>query len=349
MHLHLLCSLYQRSNSTEEHKAIRARMQEKHPVTGVHQELLVTWRLLYANAREGLVLPVIGMLARFLPTPSLLDSTPWLQLSFVLLKTVFLFICHLYVFEIVNQVTSVEEDRINKPQRPIPSGLLTVAGGRKRWSISWIVCPLLAYYLAGSQACCLFIWYQLWTFFCYVWPKINHFMFRNAFASMGVYNMFRLIDEIIYSEVPSFPLPPTNFYLVLSAWVMLTVHMQEFHDSEGDRKMNRRTLPVIAGPRWDGALRWTTALLVMGTGIMPLVITGKLSWDGQDKEFLDQPWIYNGTVIMALLHVIFAFLSGLRCAFSWGKAAYDRKTYKRFYMLAAYTMVCYLSFAYSTV
>ncbi|RHZ53650.1 UbiA family prenyltransferase [Aspergillus thermomutatus] len=324
-------------------------MQEIHPVTAVHQELLITWRLLHANAREGLLLPVVGMLARFMPTPGLLDSTSWLQLSLVLLKTLFLFICHLYVFEIVNQVTSIEEDRINKPRRPIPSGLLTVAGGHKRWSISWILCPFLAYYLAGSQACVLFIWYQLWTFTCYVWPKFNHFMFRNAFASVGIYNMFRLIDEIIHSEVSSFPLPPADFYLVLSAWVMLTIHMQEFHDSEGDRKMNRLTLPVIAGPAWEGALRRTTAFLVMGTGIMPLVVTNKLSWNGRDNEFSDNPWIYHGTVITAALHVIFATLSGLRCAFSGGKAAYDRKTYKRFYMAAAYTMVCYLSFAYSTV
>lgn len=348
MHLRLLCSLYQGSDSTEEHGAIRTRMQEKHPLTGVLQELLVTWRLLYANAGEGLVLPVVGMLARLLPTPSLLDSTPWLQLLSVLLKTVFLFICHLYVFEIVNQVTSVEEDRINKPQRPIPSGLLTVAGGRKRWAVSWIVCPLLAYYLAGFQAGCLFLEYQLWTCFCYVWPKINHFMFRNAFASVGVYNMFRLIDVIISSEVPSFPLPPIDFYLVLSAWVMLTVHMQEFHDREGDKKTNRQTLPVIVGPRWHGALRWATALLVMGTGIMPLCITGKLVWNGQDTGFRNKRWIYTGTVITAILHVVFASLSGLRCAFSWGEAAYDRQTYKRFYMLAAYTMVCYLSFAYLT-
>jgi 4-hydroxybenzoate polyprenyltransferase len=161
--------------------------------------------------------------------------------------------------------------------------------------------------------------------------------------------MFRLIDEIIHSEVSSFPLPPIDFYLVLSAWVMLTVHMQEFHDSEGDKKMNRQTLPVIVGPRWHGALRWATAFLVMGTGIMPLVTTGKLFWDSEDKDFLSQPWIYTGTVITAILHLIFASFSGLRCAFSWGKAAYDRKTYKRFYMLAAYTMVCYLSFAYSTL
>jgi 4-hydroxybenzoate polyprenyltransferase len=348
MNLHVLCALYEPSNPSDEHRAIRARMQEIQPVARVRQELLITWRLLYANAREGLVLPVIGMLARFLPTPDLLNNTPWLHLSFVLLKTVFLFICHLYVFEIVNQVTSVEEDKVNKPHRPIPSGLLTVDGGHKRWWISWIVCPLLAYYLAGSQACYLFIWYQLWTFYCYVWPKFNHFMYRNAFASVGVYNMFRLIDEIIYSEVPSFPLPPTSFYLFLSAWVMLTVHMQEFHDSEGDKKTNRLTLPIIVGPAWQGVLRWTTAFLVIGTGMIPLAITSKLSWD-QHKEFVDNPWIYNGTVITAVLHLAFAILSGLRCALSGGKEAYDRKTYKRFYMLAAYTMVCYLSFVYSTV
>ena len=38
-------------------------------------------------------------------------------------------------FNLSNQYTGAEEDKINKPDRPIPSGLVTVEGARFRWYI----------------------------------------------------------------------------------------------------------------------------------------------------------------------------------------------------------------------
>ncbi|EAW11588.1 UbiA family prenyltransferase [Aspergillus clavatus NRRL 1] len=320
-------------------------MQHLKLPSSIHKELLITWHLLYTNVGESIILPIIGMLARFLPTPALLLSIPWPQLALILCKTVAIFLCYSYIFEVVNQVTSVEEDRINKPHRPIPSGLLTVRGGHQRWALSWLICPLLVYYLAGPGASALLLWYQLWTYFCYVWPRLNHFVLRSAFVAVGVYNMFRLIDETIRSVIASFPLPPVRFYLCLSAWVMATIHLQEFHDSEGDRVMGRRTLPVVVGPEWEGALRWATALVLGAAGMSPLMNSCMASWHCGGAVSGSVGWIRTGAVVTAALHAIFAVFTGVRCV-RGGKAttAYDRRTYKRFYMMAAYTMICYLSF-----
>ncbi|KAB8233035.1 UbiA family prenyltransferase [Aspergillus alliaceus] len=307
----------------------------------LHHEFLITARLLRANIREGLVLPIIGLIARFLPAPDLLLTTPWTHLAMVLVKTFFCFVCHLYVFEIVNQALSVEEDIANKPHRPIPAGLLSIPGAYRRWLLSWAICPAVASHIAGPEAARLFGAYQAWVYFCYVWPKINHWILRNAFASIGTYNMFRLVDTIIHSEIPSFPVMSTKDLLVLSLWVMATVHMQEFHDAEGDRRMKRKTLPVVVGPQRERVLRAGTALLVTGPGIVLLITTA--SYYAQRISFALGHWTLAGLVVTCILHNIFACVVGFRCI-RHGDVAFDRKTYKRFYMLAAYTMVCYLSF-----
>ena len=45
------------------------------------------------------------------------------------------FFHYIYSFNLSNQYTGAEEDKINKPDRPIPSGLVTVEGARFRWYI----------------------------------------------------------------------------------------------------------------------------------------------------------------------------------------------------------------------
>ncbi|KAE8374280.1 UbiA prenyltransferase family-domain-containing protein [Aspergillus bertholletiae] len=306
----------------------------------LHHEFLITERLLRANIREGLVLPIIGLIALFLPAPDLLLTTPWTHVVLVLAKTFVCFVCHLYVFEIVNQVLSVDEDIANKPHRPIPTGLLCIPGAYRRWLLSWAICPVIASHLAGPEAAGLFGAYQAWVYFCYVWPKINHWIFRNAFASIGAYNMFRLVNTIVHSEIPLFPVMPKKTLLLFSIWVAATVHMQEFHDAEGDKRMKRRTLPVVVGPKGERLLRAGTAVLVIGSGAVLLVTTSSCL---QGLSFSGHRWTVAGLVITGFLHNIFACIVGFRCIWHGG-VAFDRKTYKRFYMLAAYTMICYLSF-----
>ncbi|KAF7585645.1 hypothetical protein BBP40_010410 [Aspergillus hancockii] len=306
----------------------------------LNHELIITERLLRANIREGLVLPIIGLIARFLPAPHLLLTTPWTHLAMVFIKTFVCFVCHLYVFEIVNQVLSIDEDIANKPHRPIPAGLLSIPGAYRRWLLSWVLGPVIASHIAGPEAAALFGAYQAWVYFCYVWPKINHWIFRNAFASIGTYNMFRLVDTIALSEIPSFPVMSTKGLIALSAWVMTTVHMQEFHDAEGDRRMKRRTLPVVVGPRGERILRAGTALLVIGCGVVLSIATASCI---QSVDVRNWSWIVVGLVITSITHIVFACMVGIRCVWQGG-VAFDRKTYKQFYMLVAYTMVCYLSF-----
>ncbi|KAJ7628920.1 hypothetical protein FB45DRAFT_748815 [Roridomyces roridus] len=56
------------------------------------------------------------------------------------------FVLYLYTFNIADQITGLDEDRINKPDRPLPSGLLSIRETYVR------LCLLTAAYIAFSAA-----------------------------------------------------------------------------------------------------------------------------------------------------------------------------------------------------
>ncbi|KAE8152227.1 UbiA prenyltransferase family-domain-containing protein [Aspergillus avenaceus] len=301
----------------------------------LQREYLITHLLLCDNIGEGIILPLVSLVARFLPAPHLLLTTPWPQLALILAKTLICFVGHLYVFEIVNQTLHVEEDRINKPFRPIPTGLLSMPGAYARWFLSWTLFPVAAGYLAGADAGYLLAAYQAWVFFCYGWPNFNHWLVRNAFPSVGAYNMFRLVDTIVQSEIPSFPVFSTRVLLVWAAWVISTIHMQEFHDVEGDRRSNRKSFPVAVGPKGEPVLRVGTALLFVGSGVF--LLANAAASTGNES------WVVGGLVVSGLVYTWLSCILGSRLVRQAG-VEFDRKTYKLYYVLVSYSMVCYLSF-----
>jgi 4-hydroxybenzoate polyprenyltransferase len=62
-----------------------------------------------------------------------------------------------------------------------------------------------------------------------------------------------------------------DFFLTL--WLLLTIHLQELHDVEGDRLMKRRTLPIILSARGIRNLRMATAAFLIGCSTVMLLWT----------------------------------------------------------------------------
>jgi 4-hydroxybenzoate polyprenyltransferase len=86
----------------------------------VQFELDVTERLLRSNA-SGFSFIFLGRcLATAVHAPS-----PLPKMAEQLFDTSVCFLWATYTFDIVNQTTSPDEDRINKPYRPIPAGLIS--------------------------------------------------------------------------------------------------------------------------------------------------------------------------------------------------------------------------------
>ena len=91
-------------------------------------ELQLSYRFMWRDIPAG-VLPGVAftlVAVKYHGSTDFVSALLWSLLYFCL---------YLYSINLCNQYTGVEEDRINKPDRPIPSGLVSVEGARFRWYI----------------------------------------------------------------------------------------------------------------------------------------------------------------------------------------------------------------------
>ncbi|RDB18515.1 hypothetical protein Hypma_000227 [Hypsizygus marmoreus] len=86
-----------------------------------------SWRDLSATIVPASIFTVGAMRSSNLSFP-LLVSSYTLLFSWL--------ISYVYFFNISNQITGLEEDRVNKPDRPIPSGMVTMEGAKLRWILA---------------------------------------------------------------------------------------------------------------------------------------------------------------------------------------------------------------------
>ncbi|KAK7990660.1 UbiA prenyltransferase family protein [Apiospora arundinis] len=235
--------------------------QKKSPFTtilgGIRHELNVSERLLRSNAVGFLFIFLGGLLARFIraPPPTLAEGIRGTVITLALDL-----LCS-YVFEVCNQATSPEEDFLNKPYRPIPAGLLTVAQLKTRWALAWTLGPLALLHFFGPWAMTYLLAYEATIAFCYVWPGWLSWILRNLFVAQVYFFQVRLLNQVLGHAVP---VPGWDFDLLIdfavSVWFLCTIHVQEFHDLEGDRESGRVTLPALLSPRGLRFLRAGTAL-----------------------------------------------------------------------------------------
>lgn len=215
----------------------------------------VTVRLLWSNATGFLFIFIGGLLARAISTPLPIAETAPLAI-----KTIVVGVLCSYVFDIANQTTSPEEDYLNKPHRPIPTGLINIDQARARWLLAWTIGPTVMYLLFGVWAMLHLLHWELLICVCYVWPRWFSWFIRNVFSSFSYFILGWLLNQVLAKEAQDWNI---SFLidLSISAWLMATTHIQEFYDLEGDRKSDRKTLPMLPPPpRLESFAGWDFAL-----------------------------------------------------------------------------------------
>ncbi|RIB09077.1 UbiA prenyltransferase family [Gigaspora rosea] len=164
----------------------------------------------------------------------------------------------------INQITSVEEDRINKPFRPIPSGLITVKGARYRLVAISIIFPIIAYIFGGLSLVSLCFLYQAWVIFNEVLKLSKNAICKNLFSAFSA--CIQLVSchyIIIGTKLSIFELLNSELGMLMLAiffFAMTTAHVQDFRDQKGDRFVGRKTFPLLIG---DNICRWFTILMLI--------------------------------------------------------------------------------------
>ncbi|KAG1898283.1 UbiA prenyltransferase family [Suillus fuscotomentosus] len=159
---------------------------------------------------------------------------------------------HLLQFNIANQIQDLEEDRKNKPSRPIPVGRISVDSAA---DMRWVMVPVCCYrcaMLTGTVFATLTIWYNKLH-----GDKMG--LSKNALTAIlgGPWVSRDRSNRRCHRKSIILLIKHTGrsnscidkagaLAVALSSIVFATtLHAQDFKDEEGDRLTGRHTLPTI--------------------------------------------------------------------------------------------------------
>ena len=146
----------------------------------------------------------------------------------------------LYTFTISNQINGIEEDRINKPDRPLVSGRVSLWGAYARYVAFTVGGLLLAYAMKAEEGAILSV----------VLVAIHNFTNVTSFGpSKDLVTTGMLTTGLYYS----WELGGGNYQrgidwvACLSVSLLFTISIQDLRDVDGDAATGRNTTPCMLG------------------------------------------------------------------------------------------------------
>ena len=180
---------------------------------------------------------------------------------------------NLLAFAVNNQrqASALEEDRLNKPWRPMPAGRLTGVQARKLalavYPLSFVASLLLG---GGTSQCVSLI------FFGYLYNDLKggdvSWILRNILNACG-FTCFASGALEVALQAPTKP-KMIPWLFIIGALVCTTVHTQDMYDQIGDFSAGRRTIPLVFG---DGLARWSIVLAVTGWSFLCPMFWGSIA------------------------------------------------------------------------
>ncbi|KAJ7682026.1 UbiA prenyltransferase family-domain-containing protein [Mycena polygramma] len=206
----------------------------------IYHELVVFWDFTWRDWSASLIpgmMYTTAALRSLNPAPSTVHVAHNLARSFVY------FLLYIYSFDIANQINGLAEDLINKPDRPLSSGRVSLHGAYTRWYIT------TAAYLLVSIAWGVLPWGALWvtiTVYTSFYGGDKHWFTKNlVFMSVGslclLHASWGLVAPVTSNE--------WRWAVTLSGVFGIVANIQDMRDVEGDRASGRRTLPIVLGDR----------------------------------------------------------------------------------------------------
>ncbi|KAF8125422.1 UbiA prenyltransferase family-domain-containing protein [Boletus edulis] len=167
-----------------------------------------------------------------------------LRSSIQILPTTLWILLHILQFDLANQIKAPEEDRLNKPSRPLPAGRISV---RDATILRWLIAPLCLAYssLYSIQLVFSSLEMQLLTYWYNELDGDKNWLSKNAILAL-MYGCTELGGTLIAGCDPSRVTETAKLAVQLTIAVFTsTVHCQDFKDVEGDRLTGRRTVPIM--------------------------------------------------------------------------------------------------------
>ncbi|MFJ8160240.1 UbiA family prenyltransferase [Streptomyces sp. NPDC096136] len=179
------------------------------------------------------------------------------RLVVVALVSAVYFWLYLYTFCLTNQLAGPDEDRLNKPFRPLVRQAVTPRGARTRAAVASCAFPLLGWALG--------VW--PWALF---WQAITllhnlggsrHWIVKNAVIGLGVLPMLGAAWQMTAPLTAG----AWRWMLALAVSTFLLIPVQDLRDLRGDAAARRTTFPLAFGETL------TRRFLAAGFALLPLV------------------------------------------------------------------------------
>ena len=201
----------------------------------VRHEANLYWQFIKYNVSTTVIPGPIFTIA------SLLNAQVYLgQMFVVTVISIVHFMLYIYVFDLSGQMDSVIEDRINKPNRPIPCGLISYKGTRNRLMIMipiFLIEGLLLGVLPENAAWVI-------SFLINNHTQIGkHWIVKNLNMSVGTWAMLAAAWTIGHGN----PAVGQLWTIATAVNVFFIVSVQDFRDIEGDSAIDRKTIPIVLG------------------------------------------------------------------------------------------------------
>ncbi|MGH9309943.1 MAG: UbiA family prenyltransferase [Vicinamibacterales bacterium] len=169
---------------------------------------------------------------------------------------------------VLNQICDLDIDRINKPQRPLPSGRLTVAGAWTFTILAYAVALALAWNVApgGRRECfwiviaaaALTVIYSVPPFRTKrfgIWANLTIAIPRGVLLKVAGWSAVKTTAGV----------EPWFIGAIFGLFLLGATTTKDFADMEGDRLGGCRTLPIVYGVR-------RAAWLISPSFILPFVL-----------------------------------------------------------------------------
>lgn len=206
--------------------------------------------------------------------------------------------------------SSIAEDSLNKPWRPLPSGRLS-GSQTKRLMLGFYALALVYSFYSGGHRQCLGL-IVLSTCYNSFGAGDQNPVIRNIINALGYFCFNSGAVEVAlgsgsagFTETPARQYSLRLWIMVITAIILTTMHVQDMCDQEGDAKRGRRTLPLVIG---DAAARWSISL--------PMPVWGVIC-----------PLLAGSGPLAAGLSVLLAFAVAIRMLM-WRDTASDRMTFR---------------------
>ncbi|CAF1441972.1 unnamed protein product [Adineta steineri] len=159
---------------------------------------------------------------------------------------IYLYFYHMH-FNISNDIAGVEGDRIDKPERPIPSNRVSIERAWHLYYITVMIYIVYSYSIGHLFPCLLWVFITIIHNFTTIQ---NTSIGKNGILPPGTYAMICVVWCLMNNVSNIYDHPKIVWNIVFNSCVFAAATVQQdMRDVEGDRAQGRRTFSVTMGNR----------------------------------------------------------------------------------------------------